>query len=229
MNKTTNSNGEQPIVIVSFEKRGDYTYRTSAYIQWGDSEKSIGSFLLLNPGGATFSKEDAQSEYQLQRNGQASGLVTADRTMRQLIKFIHEVYGTNNLDGRCHIYNLFSLRNPDGNNAIDTFEALSCSGKYDALADIPDKSVLAEHPWILLGWGINAKPQRVYLAKAKTAWRDAFTAAGIHSFGKKQTKGKGTEKNVTDYYHVCPQLSTDHPKMIEDLVSIFRDTVSVAN
>jgi hypothetical protein len=47
----------QPKVYGTFVKRGKNIYRTSAYIQWGDSEKSLGACLLLNPGAASLDKD----------------------------------------------------------------------------------------------------------------------------------------------------------------------------
>ncbi|WP_155988283.1 hypothetical protein [Oceanobacillus picturae] len=35
-----------------FLKKDGIIFRKSAYLQWGTSKKSIGSFLLLNPGRA---------------------------------------------------------------------------------------------------------------------------------------------------------------------------------
>jgi hypothetical protein len=46
----------QPKAYGSFIKCGENTFRTSAYIQWGCSDKSIGSSLLLNPDSADFNK-----------------------------------------------------------------------------------------------------------------------------------------------------------------------------
>ena len=39
-----------------FLKRGEHIYRTSAHLQWGDSTKSLGCCVLLNPGSATLEK-----------------------------------------------------------------------------------------------------------------------------------------------------------------------------
>lgn len=39
-----------------FLKRGEHIYRTSAHLQWGDSTKSLGCCVLLNPRSATLEK-----------------------------------------------------------------------------------------------------------------------------------------------------------------------------
>jgi hypothetical protein len=48
----------QPEVYGTFIKRDQHLFRTSAYIQWGQSSKSIGSCLMLNPGAANLEREN---------------------------------------------------------------------------------------------------------------------------------------------------------------------------
>lgn len=91
-----------------FQKIDEYIFRKSAYIQWGDQKESIGSFLLLNPGGAEPSNVKALE-------GEIDGhhRVEPDPTMKQMIKLVEKIYKTDRLNGRIYIYNLFSLRNPE--------------------------------------------------------------------------------------------------------------------
>ena len=76
----------QPKAYGSFVKRGDHIFRTSAYIQWGESEKSIGSCLLLNPGSANFDKINSKLTTSLHTLGYADGEINTDPTMIQLIE-----------------------------------------------------------------------------------------------------------------------------------------------
>ncbi len=51
--------------------------------------------------------------------------------MRQMVKLVEKVYNINELNGRAHIYNLFSLRNPENKGAILNYEQLVENGVID--------------------------------------------------------------------------------------------------
>lgn len=135
-----------------FEERNGYTYRTSAYLQWGTSEKSLGAFLLLNPG-RTKPIEDAV----LKEGDAYFGETKIDQSMQQMQQLVERINEMNGLDGRVHIYNLFSLRNTENRDAIAMFEKLVSVGEIPVIDDYPSLEELKKHPWICKCWGIKAK------------------------------------------------------------------------
>lgn len=203
-----------PKAYGTFVKKGDNIYRTSAYIQWGDSEKSIGACLLLNPGSATL---DNELLYSLDTLGLASGRIkTEDPTMEQLISFIEKIHEKYQLiSGRLHIYNLFNLQNTKSENAIEQFEELVSSGEYDICDSLVSTNDLVSHPWILLGWGVKQEKRWKNLQHIKDKWIELIVESKIPTFGKKHAK-----KN--NYYHPCPLIPTKRPLMVEELVSLYK-------
>ncbi|MCH6265111.1 hypothetical protein [Neobacillus citreus] len=207
----------KPKAYGTFVKRGDNIYRTSAYIQWGNSEKSIGACLLLNPGSATLDKDLI---YSLDTVGSASGWIkTEDPTMEQLISFIEKTHEKNQLiSGRLHIYNLFNLQNTKSENAIDQFEELVSSGEYDINESLVALDELVLHPWILLGWGVKQEIRWKNLQHIKGRWRERIVESKIPTFGKKHAK-----KN--EYYHPCPLIPTQRPLILNELVELYKQRV----
>lgn len=173
----------KPKAYATFVKREEFIFRTSAFIQWGNSDKSIGSCLLLNPGSATLEKDLINS---LNRVGSASGWIkTEDPTMGQLVAFIEKIYETKGpISGRLHIYNLFNLQNTKSDNAINRFEELVSTGKYDISDSLVTTSELLSHPWILLGWGVKQYKQWINLQHIKDKWRALLLESKIPAFGK---------------------------------------------
>lgn len=212
------SNGEgtmnQPKVYGTFVKRGKNIYRTSAYIQWGDSEKSLGACLLLNPGSASLDKD---LSIVLDTTGSASGLIkTVDPTMEQLIHVVEGIYGNNTLiTGRFHIYNLFNLQNTRMMHAVDQFEALVNSGEYDTTESLIPLEELQSHPWLLLGWGVEQKARWKNLQLIKEKWRDLISKSKVPTFGKKH-------KKTDDYYHPCPLNPKQRPIMVSELITLYK-------
>jgi hypothetical protein len=207
----------EPRAYGSFVKRGANIYRTSAYIQWGNSDKSIGACLLLNPGSATLDDEISSL---LDKNGFASGWVkTEDPTMEQLILFVEGIYGKE-ITGRLHIYNLFNLQNTKSVHAVDQFESLIQSGEYDLTESLVSLDELNTHPWILIGWGVRRESRWTNLELIKREWRNLISEARIPTFGKKHPKRD-------DYYHLCPRIQTDRQIILGDLIEIYKRKFNV--
>jgi len=209
----------KPKAYGSFVKRGENVFRTSAFIQWGDSETSIGACLLLNPGSATL---DNELIYELDTKGSVSGWVkTEDPTMQQLISIVEGVYGKDKpITGQFHIYNLFNLQNTKSQNAVDEFESLVQTGEYDIAESLASISELKEHPWILLGWGVKRESRWIKLEQIKKHWREQIEQSGVPTFGKRH-------KNRDDYYHPCPLIPTKRPIIVDELISIYRQDIGV--
>lgn len=200
----------QPSAFATFKTKGEYVYRTSAYIQWGTSTESLGSCLLLNPGSSTLFRERPAPHHTVM------GQTTLDPTMHQLIKLTEAIYSTRaeqgKLEGRLHIYNLFSLQNPVAKDAISLFEALLLAGHTALDEHITRSHELVKHPWIMLGWGCLAKSSRP-LTSLKEMWLREIAAAGVPAFGKQCATGK-------NYYHPCPQLHAMRELILRDLVAL---------
>lgn len=201
----------------TFVRRNDNIYRTSAYIQWGDSEKSIGACLLLNPGSAALDKDLL---HELYAAGSATGRIqTEDSTMKQLISFVERIYSqADQLSGRLHIYNLFNLQNTKSKNAIDQFEELVRTGEYNIEESLVTLSELQSNPWLLLGWGINHKKKWCHLQTAKKKWLGLISESKVRIFGKRH-------ENKNDYYHPCPRNSAQRPEILKDLVAVYNQRI----
>jgi hypothetical protein len=201
----------QPKAFATFKKTGEYVYRTSTYIQWGHSSRSLGSCLLLNPGSATLFRERPAP------NHNVMGELTLDPTMRQLIRLSEEIYHGAALDGRLHIYNLFSLQNPKSLDAIALFEKLVETGETTLEEQIAPTHELEKHPWMLLGWGCLTRGSWRHFSALKKMWKQQIASAGIHAFGKRCSNGQ-------DYYHPCPQLYAMREAILRDLVVLHGQT-----
>ncbi|MYL64185.1 hypothetical protein GLW07_12565 [Bacillus hwajinpoensis] len=139
----------KPTAYGSFKKAGGNIYRTSAYIQWGNSDKSLGACLLLNPGSAAL--EESLEEI-FDKHGIASGSIrSTDPTMNQLIALVEKIYQSERvLSGRLDIYNLFNLQNTSAYEAINQFEELVRSGHYNIKGSVVSTKELQLHPWIIV-------------------------------------------------------------------------------
>lgn len=194
MNNTMYDGGlgvENVKAIATFQLIGEEVYRTNTYIQFGSSRKSLGAVIMLNPGSADLQGE---ARKKLIMNGSHTDETTIDNTMRQLIHFMKATHS--NLEGRLHIYNLFYVRNTASVEAIELFELLKTTGKYPTIT-LPSLFELTQHPWILMGWGVEKRNRWRYFEKEKRDWLQLINASGIPSFGVL------SENN--EYFHPCPK------------------------
>ena len=196
---------------------GENTYRTAAHLQWGNSNKSLGACLLLNPGSATLTKSVFQT---LKMTGSAYGQIQAsDPTMKQLIALVERIYQSERvLSGRFHIYNLFNLQNTSVDIAIKQYEDHVDRGKYDTKESLVTTKELQSHPWILIGWGANHKKKHRFLLETKKNWLNLIHESRIPTFGK-------PHPNNTDYYHPCPLIPIRRPEMVEELFAIYKERI----
>lgn len=199
----------QPKTFAAYKPKGEHLFRTSTYIQWGNSAASLGSCLLLNPGSAALYRERPAPDRSVM------GEVTLDPTMRQLVKITEAIYRTPSLNGRLHIYNLFSLQNPRAAEAIDTFERLAETGAITLEEQLVPTGELQKHPWILLGWGCMQNRSWVHFDRLKQLWKQHIATAGIPAFGKRHANGK-------DYYHPSPQLHSKKAAILHDLTGLYK-------
>lgn len=188
--------------------KGDYLFRNSAFLQWGKSKKSIGSFLLLNPGKAKPLDLRGVNNGNIEEHK-----VNLDPTMQQIVKLVRKIY-PDDINGKIHIYNLFSLVNPNNEDAILLYEELVENNTIDPYEVIPPLEELKSHPWICCGWGINSEKRYRHLQQIKLLWKKSLQEAGVPTFGKLHNNG-------IDYYHLRPRLIEDQEELLNDLTEIF--------
>ncbi|KIL50853.1 hypothetical protein [Jeotgalibacillus campisalis] len=186
-----------------FVKEKGYTFRTSAFLQWGKGTNSLGCFLLLNPGSSEPLKKSSFS------NVKEVYELKVDPTMTQMGRLVSRINEDKSLDGRVHIYNLFSLRNPKSNSAIGLYETISQQHETTIMDELPLLEELKQHPWMCYGWGIHATKYR-HLSARKNKWMDHVKYSQVPAFGKMHANGQ-------DYYHIRPHLIRNQHKIIEDL------------
>ncbi|MBS5913803.1 MAG: DUF1643 domain-containing protein [Paenibacillus macerans] len=205
-----------------FLKREEHFFRKAAYLQWGESSKSLGCCLLLNPGSASLERTEPHLFKQLLVNEEAQGQVTADPTMKQLAEFLERIYG-GEIEGRFHIYNLFWLQNTDDQDAIEQYVDLVKRKTIDCDESLIEKAELQQHPWILLGWGVKPHKRHWHpLAQIKEHWLSLIQASGVPHFGKPHP----TRKSGYYYYHPCPQIPNQRPLIIDDLYELYQISVA---
>ncbi|MGD7045974.1 hypothetical protein [Jeotgalibacillus proteolyticus] len=187
----------------SFLEEKGYTFRTSAFLQWGQGTNSLGSFLLLNPGSSEPLKKsgftNAEEVYELK----------VDPTMRQIGRLVSRINESKPMDGRVQIYNLFSFKNPNSKSAINLYETISQLQDTTILNELPLLEELKQHPWMCYGWGIHKTSYR-HLSVRKEKWLNHVKDSKIPTFGKLHSNGY-------DYYHILPLLIKKRDQIIEDL------------
>jgi len=205
-----------------FLKRGEHIYRTSAHLQWGNSTKSLGCCVLLNPGSASLLKTSPELYSRLLADGEVHGQVIPDPTMNQLATLLKRIYGQS-IEGQFKIYNLFWLQNTDDQDAIEQFVELVIRGDFQFDESLVEFAELKQHPWILLGWGVKKHKRHWHpFIQIKEQWVSLIQASGVPCFGKEPPK----QKSGYYYYHPCPQIPTQRPQIINDLVEIYNRDVS---
>jgi hypothetical protein len=204
-----------------FLKRGEHIYRTSAHLQWGDSTKSLGCCVLLNPGSATLEKVAPELYSRLLADGKAHGQVIPDPTMNQLATLLERIYGQS-LEGQFKIYNLFWLQNTDDQEAIEQYVELVAREEFQFDESLIELVELKQHPWVLLGWGVKKHKRHWHpFVQIKDKWVTLIQTSGVPCFGKAHPK----QKSGYYYYHPCPQIPTHRPQIINDLEEIYNRDV----
>ncbi|MCO7175806.1 hypothetical protein ACFP7A_07645 [Sporolactobacillus kofuensis] len=203
---------DHPRAFGRFIFRFGHVFRTSAYIQWGHSSRSLGAVLMLNPGSAQFEQTNPKLDAQLRKYGAAMGPIKEDPTIAQLTKLVHELY-RGHPSGTLQIYNLFHLQAAKSADAIALFEQFVNEHKLMLTESLATKDELQRHPWMLIGWGIRSHSSWHNLEEIKKLWLEQIKAAGILTFGKRNARG--------DYYHPCPQLQAQKDKLTSELKELF--------
>lgn len=202
----------------SFVLRYEATFRTSTYLQWGKSKKSLGAVLLLNPGSANPDEQDPDLNARLKSSGAAMGRIRTDAVMEQLIRLIEKIHNDRPvIEGRFRIYHLFNLQETNAERAVNAFERLADSRKIIVTESLVTPRELQAHPWILLGWGTNHRRSWRHLREIKDLWRQQIEASGVPKFGKMNKNG--------DYYPPCPQVVSERPIMLDELFNQYNRVI----
>lgn len=132
-------------------------------------------------------------------------------------KLVERVNDENELDGRVHTYNLFSLCYTEYRDTIATFEKLVSLGDTSVMDDYPSLDELKKHPWFCKYWGINNNTNRSHLRVRENKWIELLANANVSTFGK-------LHPNKLDYFHlhIRPRLQMDHEVYQDELVELFR-------
>lgn len=200
----------------TFTKENNLIHRNAAYLQWGRSGSSIGSFLLLNPGSAGAAKAAS-----LKEGEQQTISIELDPTMKQIVYFIEQLYGEQKkLDGRVYLYNLFTLQSTKDKEAIQEFERLTDQKEIIPANFVCTVEELQKNPWLCIGWGVGANASHSNLKVLKQMWMNRIEESKIKYFGKKHAIKKA------EYYHICPQISAQRPVMINNLLRIYEKEIA---
>lgn len=174
--------------------------RKVAYLQFGHSRKSIGSTIMLNPG-----KADFKDDIHVLDNREISGEIEPDKTMLRLVEILKQSSRIP-LNGRFHIYNLFTLQNTSSKDAVKQEEMLNESILKNV--DIINQFQLEQHPWVLLAWSTE---KDAALQRLKEQWLTVIKESNIKVFGIK-AKGKHM------FYHPYPRISTDKERYLQEII-----------
>ncbi|SDO87868.1 hypothetical protein SAMN04487897_12546 [Paenibacillus sp. yr247] len=180
-------------VQARFEVNGTLIFRTNTRMIWGDSSESLGCCLLLNPGS---SLPLGYTEQKLIEKRIYEGQAELDDTMKQIARFVERI-SPGEPNGVFTIYNLFNLRNPESEDAIDHLRTKVLQGTVELEHSLAPITELNRHPWILLGWGCKQLSKIHPLQKIKKKWIERIEDSKLCYFGYQNMKG--------DYYHPLPR------------------------
>jgi len=104
--------------------KSEFFFRNQTILQFGDSWELLASFVLLNPGSALPLNEADKTEYLRSKSlpffvepsvGETYVEFSIDRLMGDIIKLFAQEYS----GGTIRLFNLFNLKNPDSNEAVE--------------------------------------------------------------------------------------------------------------
>lgn len=184
----------------TYYRSNGHVCRKAAYLQFGHSCESIGSTIMLNPGEAEFVIDTCVVE-----GLESSGEIKLDKTMKRLVEILQQS-SHKPIDGRFHIYNLFSLQNTSSKNAVKQDVLLHEAGMNNI--EIIKQFRMEQHPWVLLAWSTE---KGAALQKLKEQWLVAIKESNIKVFG---IKAKGRHM----FYHPYPRISTHKERYLQEIV-----------
>lgn len=184
----------------TYYRSNGHLCRKAAYLQFGHSNKSIGSTIMLNPG-----KADFKDNIHVLDDREVSGEIVPDKTMLRLAEILQQSSKVP-LDGRFHIYNLFALQNTSSKEAVKQDSWLKEATLKNI--DIINQFQLEDHPWVLLAWSTE---KGATLQKLKEQWLTVIEESNIKVFGIK-AKGKHM------FYHPYPRIPTHKERYFQKII-----------
>lgn len=184
--------------------------RKAAYLQFGHSNKSIGSTIMLNPG-----KADFKDDIHVLDDREVSGEIVPDKTMLRLAEILQQA-GKIPLDGRFHIYNLFSLQNTSSKDAVKQKSWL-IEASFKNI-EIMKQFHLERHPWVLIAWGTE---NGLALQKLKEQWLEAIQDTSIKMFG---LRAEGKHK----FYHPYPIAQSDKERYFIKIIQQLKNNYNIS-
>jgi len=184
----------------TYYRSNGHICRKTAYLQFSYSSESIGSTIMLNPG-----KADFKDDIHVLDDREVSGEIVPDKTMLRLAEILQQASEIP-LDGRFHIYNLFSLQNTSSKDAVKQDSLLKEAALKNI--DIINQFQLEQHPWVLLAWSTE---KGATLQKLKEQWLTVIEESNIKVFGIK-AKGKHM------FYHPYPRISTHKERYLQEII-----------
>ncbi len=202
----------------TFIVKEKYTYRTSAYLQWGSSSRPLGAVIMLKPNNV---------KLELPQEGASkpiSGPIALDPTMKELVELVELMKPKSGVNGRLYIYNLFPLQNTSDNNAEKLFNTL-WEQNEKLVRNLPeDREKLLgwfkEYPWVLICWGCRYNSPS--LRELKLLWKSLIIDAGTPILGK-------PGETEWDYYHPGPRLMERKNLYKEEILSQYYDLIKQNN
>ena len=200
------------ITYGTFVKCGAGIYRSATYIQWGNSENLIGACVLCNPGIAVLEARGLYIHGPINEGREFTGVIKPDDAVKQIIKFVEQLYMGENLEGTLYIYNLFSLLDAP----FTVFQSDCTESKINRgllFKSYSDFSMYSERfPWVLLAWGCDNRSE-VY--KQKIKWLNYIVKSKIKHFGVEAIEYPG---------YLSPRMQEQwrSEKYIGDLLKVFK-------
>lgn len=152
------------------DKEGN-AYRDGTILQYGDSWELIGNVVLLNPGSSVPINNTTANKYikdhyrYFDDNGEYYEF-SVDPLMKSLVELFKKKYPNSGVIG---IFNLFNLKNPDSEGALEEFAKHSES----EFMQTPEEAIDFHNVWVMVSTGKNVhthtkleKQLHNYVAKA---------------------------------------------------------------
>lgn len=164
---------------------------------------------MLNPGDARLTNTSVLVDEQ-----DASGELIPDKTMMRLAEILQQS-SQDPLDGRFHIYNLFSLQNTSSKDAVK--EDAWLQEAFIKNVEIINQFRVEQHPWVLLAWSTE---RGAALQKLKAQWLLAIQEINIKVFGIK-AKGKHM------FYHPYQRIEAHRERYFQQIVHQLRSNNNI--
>lgn len=175
-----------------------FSFRIKTYIQFGKSNRSLGCFIMCNPGSA----REGLGEQTI-----GTTVLKTDATMKQVIKVIQGRYGES-VEGVVRIYNLFTLCEAKMDLAVKW--AQQYKNEYEiSYYDFDDfKKLEDKGDWVVVAWGCHTHK---ILTKLKAQWLTYLKQNGIVFYGL-------SGNDTYDYKHLLPPNVHTQEEIVEELI-----------